>query len=114
MTNPVNLSLSESESWVLNCQFTDADGAAIDLTGADEIRWAIAESFDAAAILEATLGDGISIESGPAGHATISLDVADHTALVPGVYRHQCIVTVQGGEAISQFAGTLTVESAIS
>lgn len=114
MTLPVNVQRSESETWVLECTFTDEDGAAIDLTGAAAIRWALADQLDGFAMLEATLGDGITVTDADAGQATINIAVADHADIPPGSYIHDCQITLSNGEVIGQFRGTFTVAASIA
>lgn len=114
MTLPVNVQRTESESWVLDCTFTDEDGAALDLTGVIAIRWALAHQLDDDALLEATVGDGITVTEAEAGQATINIPVADHADIAPGSYQHECRVTLSNGQVVGQFRGTFTVAASIT
>lgn len=93
-------------------QFTvvDADGVAVNITGAT-ISWKCAADADSAAIVTKTTASGITITNGAAGIFKVALAPADTTS-ISGVYYHEAQMTLSG--AVTTVAvGKLTIEKTL-
>jgi hypothetical protein len=114
MSRSKNLKFSEGETWVIDATFLDADGEALDLTGAT-VEWVVALRPGQAAIVTATTGNGlISVDADPTtGLATITVPYASHSAATPKGYQHEARVTLASGEVTVQFRGMLTVDDSL-
>lgn len=92
------------DSKVLEVTVTDADGDAVNLTGAS-IDYVMQDDAD----ISKSVGDGISITSPATGGLfEITLDPSDTTALA-GDYHHECEVTDSSDNVSTVFVGTVTI-----
>lgn len=90
----------------------DADGVAVDLTGAG-IKWQCARSFGKASVLsKATGGSGIAITSASGGIFTVTLSPSD-TESMGGNYYHEAQVTASDGTISTVMFGTMKVNKAL-
>lgn len=113
MSKAKNLRFSEGETWVIDCVFLDAEGEALDITGAT-IEWRVAARPGQAPLVTATTSNGlIDITGATTGLATITVPYASHSSAVPATYLHEARVALSGGEVTVQFRGTLTVYDSI-
>lgn len=98
--NDVELSVTVTDS--------DSDGP-LDLSGAQELIWALAKSAQATALIEKTLVDGITITSALDGRLTIQLDAADLEPL-RGTYYHELRLTNSLGKKSTLMYGEATIQ----
>ena len=100
-----NYTMFSGDSKVITVTVTDADGAAVNLTGAT-ISYVIFD--DGSATITKTVGSGITVTDAAAGTFTITLAASD-TASLAGAYYHECQVTDSSGNISTIFTGTVTM-----
>ena len=86
---------------------TDADGIAINLTGAT-ISYVIFSG--GVATITKTIGSGITVTDATAGTFTITLTSAN-TASLAGSYYHECQVTDSSSNISTIFIGSVTINA---
>ena len=74
---------------------TASNGVIKNLTGAT-IKWTLYDDANGAFVLNKTTGGGVTVTDGPGGVCTVALVPADTLAVAPGIYYHECEVTVSG------------------
>ena len=104
----------DSAVWLVTV--TDADGLAVDITGATMNFTAKMRASDADAdkVFQKTVGAGIVLSNPTNGKATVTLAAADTSALAPGrthLLRYDWKMTLSGLTTTVAF-GTLLVEPA--
>jgi hypothetical protein len=88
---------------------TDVNGAILDLTPYDAIRWVVYHQVTKALILEKDLASGISVPVGTDGVLKISLVPADTESIVPNTYNHECEVSSGGTVVATVTVGTVKI-----
>jgi hypothetical protein len=104
-----NFSMSEGDTKVLECTLLDGDGAIVDLTGAS-IRWKLARSVHAPALISKATSDGGVEIVAPAslGRFNVLLAPTD-TEGKPGTYYHEAEVIGSDGAIETVLTGTATL-----
>lgn len=114
MARRVNIIRNEAETWVFNCVFYADDGTPLDITGATEIEWAVGNDVNASPLFTAKLTNGMfTVTSATGGAATMVATYAQHNAVTPGIYQHDCRVTLASGEVTQQFYGNFKVTNSL-
>lgn len=93
-------------SRVLNLTVTDEADAAVDLTGCT-VHWVVCDAVGTA-LIEKSMGAGITIENAAAGQIRIDL-APDDTDIPPGTYQHELLVIDENGNRYTALAGQFTV-----
>lgn len=93
----------------LSVTVLDTDtGDALDLTGAQELIWALAKNAQATAILTKTLLDGVTITDAPLGLVDVVLE-ADDLEPLRGIYYHEMRLTNAAGRKTTLLFGAVTI-----
>lgn len=87
-----NFSMYAGDTKRIEVTVVDAAGDAVDITDFTSIRWKMAKTVKATAVLEKSLGDGIEIISGGSGRFDVTLETGDTESLRPGTYYHEAEV----------------------
>ena len=88
---------------------TNENGAILDLTPYDAIRWVVYHQVNKALILEKTLSSGITVPVGTDGVIKISLVPADTENVQPNTYNHECEVSSGGTVVATVTVGTVKI-----
>jgi hypothetical protein len=91
---------------------TDQAGVAVDISGAQEITWSVAEDINSAAVLTKTLtGEEISI----AGTDAFTFDITqvDSAAFSVQGYYHEALVITADGKAYTSLSGSLNIQATL-
>ena len=108
-----DFSMTAGDSKVLEVTVTDADGAAVDLSGAQTIRWHMSRSVNSRpATVEKALGAGITVTNGPGGIFSVTLDSAD-TEDLRGDFVHEAEVIDEDGNVSTVLSGAVTISAAL-
>ncbi|HTK34538.1 MAG TPA: hypothetical protein VL358_04520 [Caulobacteraceae bacterium] len=100
-----NLSFFLGEDWQIELTCRDADGGALDLTGA-QVKWRLADPRTLR--LDLVNGDGVVLADDPTtGVATIVVTAAMQGELPAGLYSHEAQVVLADGTVSDQAYGTL-------
>ncbi|MDE2439848.1 MAG: hypothetical protein KGP14_02395 [Betaproteobacteria bacterium] len=114
MARRINITRNEAETWVFNCLFYADDGTLLNITGATEIEWATGSDLTTAPLFSAKLSTGMFvITNATGGAATMTATYAQHSAVTPGIYQHDCRVTLASGEVTQQFYGNFKVTNSL-
>lgn len=117
MTNP-RLELVRGRTARYQVSITDDSGAAVDLTGASvffTVRKTLTSSpDDSDALLQAIIGDGISVTSAPGGTVQIVIAQAKTRNLVPGAYCFDLTVITAGGDTITPAMGQFIIKGEVT
>lgn len=97
----------QGDTVALDFSIVDAAGDAVDLTGAG-IRWQMARSVRATAILEKAIGDGITVTSATGGAFTVALDPEDTIGLTGSFYFEVEIIDASGNVSTPR-SGTISI-----
>lgn len=92
----------------------DQDGVPVDISGASEIQWSVADAVgDATTLLDKTLtGTDITITGTTGFYFDISAADSE-TTLGMGAYYHEALLTTGSGKAYTTLSGSLTIEEAL-
>lgn len=104
----VDHEMTQGDTAALDFAIVDAGGGAVDLMGAT-IRWQMARSVRAAAILEKAIGSGITITDAAAGKFTVELDPTD-TAAITGTFYHEVEIIDAVGNVSTPRSGTILIK----
>lgn len=82
----------------LRLRFTvkDTAAAAVDLSGVTAARWAIYRRHGTAALINKSLGSGISVTDAAAGQVFVSVVSAETALLSPGLHEDELELTISG------------------
>lgn len=96
---------------LLRVTVTDADtGAALDLTGAQELVWALAKKVNApTALVTKNLANGVVITDHVNGVVEVAVGAADLEPL-KGPYYHELRLTNSDGKKVTLLFGVVTVQ----
>ena len=86
----------------------DQSGELVDISDAQDIRWAVAPSVSADPVIEKSLGNGITINS-PTSF-TFDLTSADTGALSRGRYYHEAEAVTDQGLTYTALSGSLFID----
>jgi hypothetical protein len=107
---PSTVVIDQSRDWYLTVTYADSTGTPINLTGYTA-SFALAQNLNGATILTLSTGSGITI-TGSTGvialHATPS-----QTAIDPGQYRAELVITSGAGIQTSLLKGQITISSKV-
>lgn len=107
-----NFQMTAGDTKYLVVSVKDADGVAVNLTGA-AVKWQAARSFGKASVLsKATSGSGIVLTNASGGIFTITLD-PDDTEDLKGNYYHEAQVTASDGTISTVLFGTMKINPAL-
>ncbi len=109
----IALEIFRGDDEVLDISFKQADGiTALNITGATGI-WFTAKSSsldtDAQALIQKTLGAGVTIVSAAAGTATVTINAADTVAIEPSTLVWDAQIRDAAGKVRTAASGTLKV-----
>lgn len=105
-----NIEVYQGETKKVAVTVTDADGAALDLTGLDA-EWRLTSMRDEVPLVAKTVGAGITFTDAAAGKLEVELGAVD-TDQAEGVYRHE--LRLSGADyAATVLAGVVTVRDSI-
>lgn len=91
----------------------DQNGIPVDISGATQITWAVADTVDATTnTLTKTMTGGDITITGVDGF-TFDITQADSAALALQSYYHEALVITAGGEAYTSLTGSLTIQPAL-
>lgn len=94
---------------VLHFTATDEDtGAALDLSGALALEFALAKSASGTAIIEKDLTDGVNVTDAVAGEFDVIIDAAD-TELLKGVHYYEVRLTNAEGKKVTLAYGAFPI-----
>ena len=102
-----DLTMIQGDTLALDFAITDADGAAVDLTGAT-IRWQMARSVYAAPDLSKAVGTGITVTSAPGGLFTVMLAPSD-TADITGTFYFEVEIVDASGNVSTPRTGEIVI-----
>ncbi len=114
----LNASLVQGNTFDLYFNVVDSAGAAVNLSTATAIKYAIGNSAGTTVIAK-TLGSGVTVTNAAAGQFKVNLTAAD-TASLEGTYRHEAVITFADGSVNTVVAdaavnyGTITVRKRIA
>lgn len=102
------------DSRTLRFTVTGENGAALNLAGAEAVRWGCVRKradgkFAPPAAVERTLGAGISITDAASGIIEVVLAPADTAGLAGGRYHHELQLTDAAGAVSTLAVGELTI-----
>lgn len=100
-----NVTMYSGDSKTLTISIVDSDGAAIDVSTAAAVVYAIADSSRGPALVTKTLADGVSVAGST---VTVTLE-PDDTEDLAGVYYHELQITDDVGHVDTAMSGTITV-----
>ena len=86
----------------------DQTGQLVDISDAQDIRWAVAPSVSADPVIEKSLGNGITINS-PTSF-TFDLTSAETGALSRGRYYHEAEAVTDQGLTYTALSGSLFID----
>jgi hypothetical protein len=114
-------SFGRGDTFPISACLTDANGEALDLSGAQNIEWKLetAPAWPAdphcdpptpTVALDLTIGNGVAVANETEGEITITVTAAQSSALAPGRYRDQLRVTTAEGIVSTQWVGFIDVK----
>jgi hypothetical protein len=106
----MDLETATNEDFALAFDLSDGT-AAIDLTGAGldmKVRGASGTALELS-----TANGKITIADAAAGGFALSVPASEMSALAPGVYTHDCVLS-QGGQSFALWSGRLLITQGIS
>lgn len=108
MTALQNFRAVSGDNITVGVTVTDADGAAVDLTGAT-IRWSARKLGEAANAIEKSSGAGeVELTDPTAGEFEVELEPAD-TDDLEGVFQHESEITDVAGRVTTVAIGAMTL-----
>ena len=105
MTTPrQNISMYEGETVAVRGTVVDDDGNAVDITA-----YTIKYVAEISPQLTKATGDGITIDDGPAGLYSFTIEVADTIGGGSKQCTHECKVKDSSGNVYTIFTGNITI-----
>jgi hypothetical protein len=98
MATRENMAFALGETWVIEAALTDADAAALDLTGGT-VSFRMGAIEKAATVLDAV-----------AGTTRTTITAADQADIAAGVYPYEIRATLPGPVVTTQVVGDITVQ----
>lgn len=100
----------------LSVTVTDANDAAVDLTGVQSIAYGLygvapAKDFEAPPVITKTLGSGVTVTDAVNGVFQIAIARTDTASLWPGDYYHQTEVLDAAGDQYLAMTGTFRLSA---
>jgi len=109
-----NFSHHSGDSRTLELTINDEDGAALDITTATEITWALSKKVSdsvipkGGALITKTLGSGVTLIDGPTGRADVAITPEDTADMKEDDYYHEVQLEL-GGDTSTVLFGTVTL-----
>lgn len=104
----MDFELFAGDTKVLDITVKDDEGAVVDITDAT-IRWQLARSVNAPAVLQKAVGSGITISDGPNGLFEVALANAD-TETLKGAFYHEAEVILPDSTIATVVTGAVTIK----
>jgi hypothetical protein len=101
--------LFSGDDYVLHFTIVDEAGVAVDLSGAQQITFALARKVSVEPLFSKTLGSGVTVTDGPAGKVDVAIDAADTDAL-KGAYYHEVELRNAAGKRSTVSYGAVTIQ----
>lgn len=96
------------DSKSLEIAITDSDGAAVDVSTAQAVVYALFARAGGAALVTKTLDDGVSVATST---VTVALAPADTAELAPGLYLHELQITDSAGAVTTALQGSVALRA---
>lgn len=106
-----NFTMTAGDTKTLVVSVTDAEGSAVNITGAT-IRWVCKRSLGKAASISKTTVLGISLTDAVNGQFTVTLNPSDTDDLA-GIFQHEVELTASDGTISTILSGTMKVNKAL-
>lgn len=102
--------MTEGDDLRLDIALVDDEGAAVDLTGAQEVRWVLAKTPRTTVLVEKLLSGGVAVADAAGGDITVTLARAD-TLGREGVFYQEVKVTDLLGKIRTGRMGAVTIKA---
>jgi hypothetical protein len=86
-----DIEMFQAEAKVIEVTVVDANGAAVNISGASTIKW-VAGKAKETPVIQKSLGSGVTITDGPAGEFSVTLVAADTKDVAADEYPHEARV----------------------
>lgn len=111
MATSLNLEAVNNADWRQPLAVTDADGAALNLIGA-QIHMQV-EDRAGASVLSLSVGSGLTITDAAQGHFQIDVDAAQMVSVPSGTYAYDLLIEIDGLRLVAA-RGVVLVQQGIT
>jgi len=108
--NRQNICMKQGDDLSVIVSVVDGSGLPIDITDAESIKWSAARSVNSVAILEKSIGDGITVNS----PTTFIFDITSaESELMSGNYYHEVEIINNTGLVYTPLFGQLVIQKTL-